>query len=136
MKLTALTAGLMACFSFASALVSLSYIPTEDGRIRIGDSIRVKWTTDGTCDLSLHLNKIENEKWSTVDTAFENLRQQAGDGEYLFEIPKVKENKVYAFTLNATKIDGTGDAEGDKTENFMINKKGYKEKRHARDISV
>jgi hypothetical protein len=46
-----------------------------------------------TQDLSLHLNKIENEKWSTVDTAFENLRQQAGDGEYLFEIPKVKENK-------------------------------------------
>lgn len=50
--------------------------------------------THTTQDLSLNLNKIENEKWSTVDTAFENLRQQAGDGEYLFEIPKVKENKL------------------------------------------
>jgi hypothetical protein len=44
-------------------------------------------------DLSLSLNKIENEKWSIEKTAFENLRQQAGDGELLFEIPKVKANK-------------------------------------------
>jgi hypothetical protein len=43
---------------------------------------------------------------------------------------------VYAFTLNATKIDGTGEVEGNKTENFMINKKGYEEKRHARDFGV
>jgi hypothetical protein len=48
MKFTAVTAGLMAYSSFASALVSLGYVPTEDGRIRVGDSIRVKWTTDGT----------------------------------------------------------------------------------------
>jgi hypothetical protein len=53
MKFTAITAGPLACSSLASALVSLSYEPTRDGRIRIGDSIRVKWTTDGTyvCDL-------------------------------------------------------------------------------------
>jgi hypothetical protein len=44
-------------------------------------------------DLSLNLNKIENEKWTTEKTAFENLRQKAGDGEFLFEIPKVKANK-------------------------------------------
>jgi hypothetical protein len=44
-------------------------------------------------NLSLNLNKIENEKWSTEATAFENLRQQAGDGEFLFEIPKVRANK-------------------------------------------
>jgi hypothetical protein len=43
---------------------------------------------------------------------------------------------VYAFSLNATKIDGSGDAEGNKTENFMINKKGYEQKRHARDFGV
>jgi hypothetical protein len=119
MKFTALTASLLACSSLTSALISLSYVPTSDGRIRIGDSIRVKWTTDGTyvCnlfsfssssssfvsvakhkltlpqDLSLNLNKIENEKWSTEKTAFENLRQQAGEGEFLFEIPGVKANK-------------------------------------------
>jgi hypothetical protein len=52
---------------------------------------------DPNQDLSLNLNKIENEKWSTVETAFENLRQQAGDGEYLFEIPKIKENKSVFF---------------------------------------
>jgi hypothetical protein len=46
--ITAIAAGLLACFSLASALVSLSYEPTGDGRIRIGDSIRVKWSTDGT----------------------------------------------------------------------------------------
>jgi hypothetical protein len=44
-------------------------------------------------DLSLNLNKIENERWSTEATAFENLRQQAGDGEFLFEIPKVGANR-------------------------------------------
>jgi hypothetical protein len=43
---------------------------------------------------------------------------------------------VYAFSLNATSIDGSGDKEGNKTENFMINKKGYKEKKHARDFGV
>jgi hypothetical protein len=52
---------------------------------------------NNTQDLSLTLNKIENEKWSTVDTAFESLRQRAGDGEYLFDIPKVKENKLVFF---------------------------------------
>jgi hypothetical protein len=48
MKYTAITAGLLAYSSLASALVSLTYEPTSDGRIRIGDSIRVKWSTDGT----------------------------------------------------------------------------------------
>jgi hypothetical protein len=48
MKFTTITAGLLAYSSIASALVSLSYEPTSDGRIRIGDSIRVKWSTDGT----------------------------------------------------------------------------------------
>jgi hypothetical protein len=48
MKFTALTAGLLAYSSLASALVSLSYEPTGDDRIRIGDSIRIKWSTDGT----------------------------------------------------------------------------------------
>jgi hypothetical protein len=48
MKFTAITAGLLAYSSIASALVSLSYESTSDGRIRVGDSIRVKWSTDGT----------------------------------------------------------------------------------------
>jgi hypothetical protein len=48
MKFTAITTGLLACSSIASALVSLSYEATQDGRICIGDSIRVKWSTDGT----------------------------------------------------------------------------------------
>jgi hypothetical protein len=48
MKFTALTVSLLAYSSFASALVSLTYETPSDGRIRIGDSIRVKWSTDGT----------------------------------------------------------------------------------------
>jgi hypothetical protein len=48
MKFTALTASLLAYSSFASALISLTYETPSDGRIRIGDSIRVKWSTDGT----------------------------------------------------------------------------------------
>jgi hypothetical protein len=48
MKYFTLTTSLLACSSIVQALVSLIYIPTEDSKIHIGDSIRVKWTTEET----------------------------------------------------------------------------------------
>jgi hypothetical protein len=53
MKYFTLAASLLAYSSIAQALVSLTYIPTEDDKIHIGDSIRVKWTTEETYVRSL-----------------------------------------------------------------------------------
>jgi hypothetical protein len=53
MKYFTLTTSLLACSSIVQALVSLTYIPTEDNKIHIGDSIRVKWTTEETYVRSL-----------------------------------------------------------------------------------
>jgi hypothetical protein len=74
------------------APMALMYDPFSSSSFSTSSFVKEHQLTQ-TQDLSLHLNKIENEKWSTEKTAFENLRQQAGDGEFLFEIPVVKANK-------------------------------------------
>lgn len=48
MKFTTIAASVLACSSIISAFESLDYVPTHDGKIRIADTIKVKWSTNGT----------------------------------------------------------------------------------------
>ncbi|THY23982.1 hypothetical protein D6D01_05795 [Aureobasidium pullulans] len=93
MKFTAITAGLLTFSTLGQAAINLTWTPDEVGRIRIGDEIRVSWETDRTYDLEFKFVKWQRDGWKPITTSFQMLRQPAGEGGYVFEVPRVPHNK-------------------------------------------
>ncbi|CAD0115371.1 unnamed protein product [Aureobasidium uvarum] len=95
MKLTTITSSLLAFCTLGQAALNLTYIPETDpqGRVVLGENVRIAWESDRTYDLHLEMVKKLGDKkhwpsgWRLIETMFMKLRLNEGKGEYLYNIP-------------------------------------------------